>query len=75
MKLDEFVAALADQFEDTDPSEITKETNFRELDEWDSLTALTVIAFVKTTFSKSITAQEIRQCNTVEDLFNLVEKK
>jgi len=75
MNLEEFVKAFAAQLEDTDPSEITKETNFRELDEWDSLTALIIIAFVKTTFDKSIKGQEIDTCFSVEELYNLIESK
>ena len=43
MILDEFVKMFADQFDDTDPSEIKAETYFRELDEWSSLTGLAVI--------------------------------
>lgn len=75
MNIDEFVEAFSNQFEDTDPSEITKDTDFVELDEWDSLTALVIIAFVKTSFGKSITAQEIRNCESVEELYDFIEAK
>ena len=37
MELNEFVANFADQFDDTDASEIQASTAFRELDEWSSL--------------------------------------
>lgn len=75
MELKKFVADFADQFDDTDPSEITSETVFQELDEWSSLVALGVIAFVKTAYGKTVTGAEIRSCKTVQDLFNLVEAK
>ena len=35
MELKEFVIEFADQFDETDPSEITAETVFHDLDEWD----------------------------------------
>lgn len=75
MELNEFIAAFAEQFDDTDPSEITATTEFHELDEWSSLTGMSVIALAKTQYGKTITGKEIRECETVEDLFNLIASK
>lgn len=75
MELNEFIVAFADQFDDTDPSEITATTEFHELDEWSSLTGMSVIALAKTQYGKTITGKEIRECETVEDLFNLISSK
>ena len=75
MTLTEFIANFAEQFDDTDASEIKAETNYRDLDEWSSLTALSIIAFVKTSYGKTITGKEIRSCETVRDLYNLIESK
>lgn len=75
MELNEFISAFADQFDDTDPSEITATTEFHELDEWSSLTGMSVIALAKTQYGKTITGKEIRECETVEDLFNLISSK
>ena len=75
MELNEFVANFAEQFDDTDASEIQADTEFHELDEWGSLTGMGVIAMVKTTYGKTITGKEIRECVTVVDLFKLVESK
>ena len=41
----------------------------------DSLIAFTVIAMVKVEYDKTVTGAELRHCNTVEDLFNLVAAK
>lgn len=68
MILEEFVKGFAEQFEDTDITEIQMDTVYQDLDEWSSLTA-------KTTYNKEITGKEIRSCETVEELFNLVEAK
>lgn len=75
MELNEFIANFADQFDETDASEIQGDTEFHEIDEWGSLTGMGVIAMVKTVYGKTITGKEIRECVTVEDLFNLVESK
>jgi len=73
MELKDFIENFTNQFDDTDESVFTPDCHFQELEEWGSLTALGVIAFVKTEYGKKITGQEIRSCTTIEDLFNLVK--
>lgn len=75
MELNEFIAAFADQFDETDASEITADCEFHELDEWSSLTGMGVIALAKTQYGKQITGAELRACETVEDVFNLINSK
>lgn len=75
MDLQEFINNFAAQFDDTDASEIQLETVFQDLEEWSSLTTLSVIAMVKTTYDKTVTGKEIRSCGTVEELFDVVSSK
>ena len=75
MNLEEFVNNFAEQFDDTDPSEIQANTPFHDLEEWSSLTGMSVIAMAKTIYGKSLTGSELRSCVTVEDLFNLLSSK
>lgn len=75
MELSKFLADFVEQFDDTDASEIQADTVFHELDEWSSLIGMSLIAMVKTIYGKTITGKEIRECVTVEDLFNLVSSK
>jgi acyl carrier protein len=75
MDLNEFVAQFAEQFDDTEVSEITPDCEFHELDEWSSLTGMSVIALVKTSMGKTITGKDLRECDTVEELFNLIQSK
>ena len=75
MVLKDFIGDFADQFDETDISEIKADTEFHNLDEWSSLVAMGVIAFIKTEYGKTITGKEIKNCVTVEDLFNLVREK
>lgn len=72
MNIEAFIANFADQFEDTDISEIKEDTNFMELDEWSSILVLSTIAMVKTQYGKTISGKQIRSCETVKDLFDLV---
>lgn len=73
MELQQFITDFANQFDDTDASEIVATTKFQELEEWSSLTMMVIIAFVKTSYNKNITGAEIRSCETVEDLFNFIK--
>ena len=75
MDINEFVEKFAEQFDDTDESEFTPSTVFSQLEEWSSLTSLAIIAFVRTDYGKKITALDIRSCETIEDLFNLVKSR
>ena len=75
MELKDFIENFANQFDDTDASEIKAETVFRELDEWSSLIALSVIAMVDEEYDITIKGDDIRNANTVEDLFNAVKAK
>ena len=75
MEIKEFVEKFAEQFDDTDASEIKAETVFKELDEWSSLIALSVIAMVDEEYDVTIKGDDIRNSNTVEDLFNAVKAK
>lgn len=72
MELNDFIANFADQFEDTDASVITATTSFHDLDEWDSLIALAVLNMTEKKYGKKITFDDMKKCDTVEDLFNVI---
>ena len=46
MEIKDFIANFAAQFDETEESVFTPETKFRELEEWSSLLALSIIATV-----------------------------
>ncbi|MBR4729874.1 MAG: acyl carrier protein [Prevotella sp.] len=75
MDLKEFITNFADQFDDTDPSVFTAETNFHNLDEWSSLIALSIIAMVDEEYDVTLKGDDIKNAQTIEDLFNTVKAK
>ena len=75
MELSKFVENFAAQFDDSDPAEITATTNYRDLEEWSSLTALSIIAMVDEEYDVTLKGDDIKNANTVEDLFNTVKAK
>ncbi len=75
MEIKEFIEKFAEIFDDTDASTLTPETNFRELDEWSSLSALGVIALADEEFDVELSGIEMRSANTIQELFNLITSK
>lgn len=75
MELKDFIDNFAAQFDDTDASVIQASTVFKELDEWSSLIALSVIAMVDEEYEITIKGNDVRNSNTVEDLFNVVRSR
>ena len=75
MEINDFIEAFAELFDDTDASEIKAETAYHELDEWSSLIGMSLIAMVRTKFGKAITGKEMRECKTIEDLYNVIVLK
>ncbi len=75
MTLDEFVTAFAEEFDETPAEQFKADTVYKELDEWGSLTALSIIALAMENFEKKITGADLRACNTIKDLYNLIQTK
>lgn len=72
MNQEEFVLNFANQFDETDASEITIQSVFKDLDEWSSLLSLSVIAMCDEEYDVKIKGDDIRNAITVEDLYNIV---
>ena len=47
---------------------------FRDLEEWDSLTALSLIAMIDEEYGVSISGEKIKDLETLEDIFNLINQ-
>ena len=75
MELKEFIENFAAQFDDTDASEIKADTVFKELDEWSSLIALSVIAMVDEEYDVTLQGDDMRAANTIEELYQIVKGK
>lgn len=75
MDINDFVKNFADQFDDTDPSEITAETAYHDLDEWSSMIGLSVLNMVDKTYGVTLTFDELRHAITIQNLFDTIANK
>ena len=75
MELQDFISKFAEQFDETNVAEFVGSTKFRELDEWSSLMALSIIAMVDEEYDITWKWDDMRQAETIEELFNIVKGK
>lgn len=73
--LEEFVELFAEQFDETDASEIQASTVFHDLEEWSSLIGLSVIALADEEFEVALKGDDVKNAVTVEDLYNTIISK
>lgn len=75
LSLEGFIENFADLFDETDPDTIEATTRFKYLEEWSSLVALSVIAMIDEEYDVECRGDDIRNSNTVEDLYNIVKDR
>lgn len=75
MTLEEFIKLFAAEFDNTAENVFTAKTNYKSLDEWSSLVALSIISMVDEEFDKRLTGADLRSMDTIEDLYNLILTK
>lgn len=73
MTIEEFVEKVQDELQDTPAEKITPDTNYKELDEWGSLTSLSLISMIEEEYDKLITGADVRARNSVRELWEYVE--
>ena len=88
MDLNDFIEHFAEQFDETEKIVftaensiifssflLTAETVFKELDEWSSLIALSVMAMADEEYDVQLKGDDILASRTIEDLYNRVALK
>ncbi|WP_035650400.1 MULTISPECIES: phosphopantetheine-binding protein [unclassified Flavobacterium] len=75
MDISIFLQNFIDILDDTDPALIQPETIFRDLDEWNSLTALSLIAMADEEYSVKLTGDDIKSSNSINDIFETIKNK
>ncbi len=69
MKQNEFIAQLQDILQKDEP--IEPNMALCDLEEWDSLSAMAIIAFYENFFNVQITFENLDACHTVADVIAL----
>ena len=75
MEIKEFIQNFADQFDDTETSVFTPETEFKELKKKTTKTALSVIAMIDEEYDVKIKGDDVRNSQTINDLYEIVKSR
>ena len=75
MNIEEFIKHFTEQFDEINPADVSPTTKFKELDGWDSLVAISLIAMVDAEYGVKLTGDEIRNAQYVSELFEIVKAK
>jgi len=76
MKTEDFINELKEALEiEDEDQEITVKTYLKDLEEYDSLSVLSIIAMIDKNFSKQIPSSELVKVIIVENLIELIGKE
>lgn len=70
----QFISAFNEVFESKDAG-ISGSTVYQELEFWDSMSALMLVAMCDSQFNLKLTGSDIRNSKTIDELVDLLEKK
>jgi acyl carrier protein len=73
MEINDFIQKFADQFDDAEIGILNSNTVFKDIENWSSLIALSIIAMVDEEYDVRLKGDDIKTAITIEDLFNIVK--
>lgn len=66
----DFISGLQEELEfDTN---LTPETKFKEMDEWDSMSAMILIGYVSDNFDITLNAEDLKEISTISALMDKI---
>jgi UDP-3-O-[3-hydroxymyristoyl] glucosamine N-acyltransferase len=73
--IDRFIEHFSGQFDAAAVESVTADTKFKDLDEWSSIMALSIVAMVDIEYDVTLRRDEINRAATVGDLYLIVQSK
>ncbi len=75
MELNTFFKQIESEIEDLEPGSLTPDKDYRDLEQWSSMYALIIIALIDTEYDVTLTGDDLKNTNTIRDLFELVKSR
>ena len=75
MEIGELIKRLEAEFEDAPAGTIKPGTNLRDIEGWGSMYSLIIIALADTEYGVTIKGEELKNVQTIQDLFDLIQRK
>ncbi len=70
-----FGSKLERELDGITPGSIHAEMNYREIPDWSSMHALILIALAETEYDVALTGEDLRMCNTVQDIYDVIKSR
>ena len=75
MTIEELLALFNSVLNEDGNNPVTVETDFKDSDNWSSLTAFLIVTELEEKYDVQLRGIEIRRCTTVGELFELISSK
>ena len=75
MVIQQFVRHFENAVEGIEPESLTPQTQYHRIPQWDSLALLCLLAMIDCEYEVQIPGMELKQCDTLEDVYKLVVAK
>jgi acyl carrier protein len=75
MELSEFVQKFSNCFDDAQAVEVAADTCYKDIEHWNSMQALIIIAMIDSDYQVTITETDLKSTQTVAELFEAVASK
>ena len=75
MDVNELIEKIENEIEEIKPGVLKPDTNYRNIEGWSSMHALIIIALIDTEYNVTITGADLRSCENVNDLFNIIKSR
>lgn len=75
MTIEELLTLFNNVLNEDGSDPVTIETDFKDSDNWSSLTAFTIVTELDKRYGIQLRGIEIRRCTTIENLFELISTK
>lgn len=73
MDENKFIENFSEIFDDTDASDLSMDTEFKNLDEWSSIAALGLLAVMEEEYEAELSSKDIEKSTTIRDIYNIVK--
>ena len=75
MDQNKFIEKIAEQFEDFCDVKLSLDTEFKKIDGWSSLIALSIMSMCTDEYGVTISADDMRKAAKVADIYNIVKSR
>lgn len=71
----DFKQKFSDAIDDESILQLESNGSFKDIESWDSFSAMSIISMIDEEFEITISAEEMSQIYTLEELYDLISKK